>query len=98
MDSPGFTYWVHWWYEEVKKVSNVPWLLIMDNFSGHYSPPALDNVKYVYLPVHTTATYQPLNQGIISKSKIKYRSKMVRETIDIVSRMQEANYDSNLIL
>ncbi len=58
---------------------------------GH-SLPALDNVTYVFLPENTTATYQPLDQGTISKSEIKYRSKMLRETIDIVSRMQEANH------
>ncbi len=75
MDSPGFTDWVQWWYEEVKKVSNGPWPLIMENFSSHDSLPALDNVKYVLLPEKITATYQPLDQEIISKSKIKYLSK-----------------------
>ncbi len=98
MDSPGFTGWVQWWYEEVKKVSNGPWPLIIENFSNHDSLPALDNVKYVFLPEKTTATYQPLDQGIISKSKIKYLSKMLRETIDIVPGMQEVTMVSNPIL
>ncbi len=92
MDSPGFTDWVHWWSEEVKKVSNGPWLLIMDNFSDRDSLPALHNVKYVFLPENTNATYQPLDEGIISKSKIKCHSKMLHETIDIVSRMQKVNH------
>ncbi len=67
-------------------------MYIIDYCSGHDSLPALDNIKYVLLPENATATYQPLDQGIISKSKLKYRSKMLRQTIDIVSRMQEANH------
>ncbi len=63
----------------------------MDNFSGHDSLPAWLNVKYVFLPENTAATYQPVDQGINSKSKIKYPAKMILETIDIVSRMQEDN-------
>ena len=37
MDSDGLVDWLKWWYEEVKKKSTGPWLLIMDNCGGHES-------------------------------------------------------------
>ncbi len=92
MDGDGFSAWVDWWYEEVINKSNGPWLLILDNFSGHDELQELENVTYVFLPANTTATYQPLDQGVISHTKIKYRSIILRETVDIVARMQQPNH------
>ncbi len=74
MDGDEFFAWVYWWYEEVKNKSNGPWLLILDNCSGHDELQELENVTYFFLPANTTATYQPLDQGVISQTKIKYRS------------------------
>eukprot|EP00171_Calliarthron_tuberculosum_P001982 IDg1982t1 len=34
MDGNKFQQWIHWWYNEVKKVSHGPWLLILDNCRG----------------------------------------------------------------
>ncbi len=70
MDGDEFSAWVDWWYEEVKNISNGPWLLILDNFSRHDELQELDGVTYFFLPAKTTAKYQPLDQGIISQAKI----------------------------
>ncbi len=72
----------------MKKRSNGPGLLILDNFSGQDELQELDGVTQFFLPANTTAKYQPLGQDILSQAKIKYRSIILRETIDIVTRMQ----------
>ncbi len=76
----------------MKKRSNGPRLLILDNFSGHDELQELDGVTYFFLPANTMAKDQPLDQGIISQAKIMYRSIILRETIDIDTRMQQPNH------
>ncbi len=82
MDAKGFVDWVQWWYNEVRKVSSGPWCLLFDNCGGHGDLPSFNGVQYVELPPNTTARYQPLDQDLISKTKIKYRALLLRETID----------------
>eukprot|EP00171_Calliarthron_tuberculosum_P015404 IDg15404t1 len=43
MDTKGFVNWIHWWYEEVKKVSVRPWSLLMDNFEAVRSGPHIED-------------------------------------------------------
>eukprot|EP00171_Calliarthron_tuberculosum_P002782 IDg2782t1 len=90
MSTKGFVNWIHWWYEEVKKVSIGPWCLPMDSCEGHIKIHELNGITIVLLPANTTAVYQPLDQGLISMTKIQYRSLLLREAIDILLRMQKS--------
>lgn len=92
MDGEKFEEWIHGWYGDVKKVTNGPWLLIIDNWEGKEIHFNLPGVRIVYLPPNTTATYQPLDLGLILKSKIRYRSLMLRACIDCIIRMKTPNY------
>eukprot|EP00171_Calliarthron_tuberculosum_P008016 IDg8016t1 len=89
MDTKRFVNWIRWWYEEVKK-SIEQWCLSMDNCEGNNRLPDLNVVNIVLLPENTTAVCQLLDQGLISMKKIQYRSSLLRETIDILLRMQES--------
>ena len=84
MDSDGFVDWLNWCYEEVKKKSTGPWLLIMDICGGHESEIILPGVRIELLPPRSMAKYQPLYLGLISHSKIRYRLILLRITIDVM--------------
>ena len=84
MDSKGFQAYLTWWYTEVQKHSEGPWLLTMDNCGGHDLEHNLPDVKIEFLPPRSTAKYQPLDLGMIAHSKIRYRSILLRAVIDIV--------------
>lgn len=67
MTSTIFQEWLLWFD---KKMTGRNVLLLMDNFSSHISAvrntfSVLRNTKVVWLPVNSTARYQPLDQGII---------------------------------
>ena len=93
MDSDGFVDWLKWWYEEVKKKSTGPWLLIMDNCGGHESEIILPGVRIELLPPRSTAKYQPLDLGLIAHSKIRYRSILLRITILVMLRRHAEDSD-----
>eukprot|EP00171_Calliarthron_tuberculosum_P012242 IDg12242t1 len=64
MDTKGFVNWIHWWYEEAKKVSNGQWYSLMYNCEGHNSISDLDGVTIVLLQENTTGVYKPLDKGL----------------------------------
>lgn len=77
MTTSIFADWLRWFAKEVKG-RNI--LLLMDNFSAHVSAVELlkeeegfEHINVVYLPPNTTSRCQPLDQGIISSFKTKYR-------------------------
>ena len=86
MDSEGFLDWINWWYGEVCKKTDGPWLLIMDDCSGHESDISLLGLRIELLPPRTTAKYQTLDLGLIAHSKMRYRSLLLRITIDVMLR------------
>eukprot|EP00171_Calliarthron_tuberculosum_P004964 IDg4964t1 len=55
----------------------------MDNCEDHNKLPEFNGVTIVLLPENTRAVYKPLDQSLISMTKIKYCSLLLRETIDI---------------
>lgn len=55
-------------------------ILFVDNASCHKSPD-LTNIRVEFLPPNTTATIQPLDQGIIANFKSYYRQIIVRKQI-----------------
>ena len=91
MDSAGFNKWITWWYNEVKNQSPGPWLLIMDNCGGHEKDLELPGLRIEYLPPRTTAKYQPLDLGLIAHSKVRYRSALLRKSIQIILNRTASN-------
>lgn len=65
-----------------------PTILILDNFSGHFID-MLGEYEYIiplFLPPNTTSKTQPLDAGIISTCKVKYRFKLMNYVLDRVSK------------
>ena len=90
MDGTVFQVWLKWWYSEVKKRSDGPWLLILDNFEGHNETIDLPGVRVECLPPTCTAVYQPLDLGLISQAKMRYRALLLRSTVDILLSRQDS--------
>ena len=55
-------------------------LLFMDNASSH-SHLNLKNIKLQFFPANTTSKLQPMDQGIIQATKLKYRKLQLRKMI-----------------
>ena len=69
MDSKGFLQWINTWYEEVKKLSTGPWLLLMDNCGGQELSITLDGVRIEFLSSRSTTKHHPLDLGLIVSAK-----------------------------
>lgn len=78
--------WLKDWNDELKQ-QNRQIVLVMDNASSHgkIDDEGLEqfkNIRIVYLPPNLTSLIQPLDSGIISLFKHKYRTRMVDRMID----------------
>ena len=82
VDSNGFNNWINWFYNEIKKKSSGSLLLIMDNCGGHESEIQIPGLRIEMLLPRSTAKKQPLDLSLIAHSKIRYRSLLLRITID----------------
>lgn len=78
----------HWWYEiflpAVRKWTNEPAALLVDNCSGH-DPSCVDplgQVSIFYFPPNVTSVYQPLDQGIIAAFKTNYKREMITKLVE----------------
>ena len=91
MDSNGFFNWLKWWHDQVRNQLSGPWLIIMDNCGGYELDHQISGLRIEFLPPRSTAKYQPLDLGLISHSKIRYRSSLLRNAIDILMRKMVAN-------
>lgn len=80
-----------WWLNTVfapycrRCFGNQKVLLLLDNFRAHdvgaeCIPP---NVIVFFLPPNLTATHQPADQGIISRLKLGYKSKLLASLLSI---------------
>ncbi len=56
---------------------------MMDNYGGHELDCTLPVVRIELLPPLCTAKYQPLDLGSISHSRMRYRSVLLRTTIEM---------------
>ena len=92
MDANTFETWLHFWYAEVQTRSVGPWLLIMDNCSGHDLDFNLPNVRIECLPPNTTPLYQPLDLGLIAQTKIRYRMSLLRHIINMTLQWQQEDH------
>ena len=81
MDSNGFKKWIEMRSREVKEKSDGLWLMILDNCGGHELDVSLPVVRFEFLPPHSIAKYQPLDLGLITNCKIRYRSILLRFVI-----------------
>ncbi|XP_070581288.1 tigger transposable element-derived protein 4-like [Ptychodera flava] len=84
MNSQIFEDWVRKFDRKMRRQRrNV--LLFIDNAPSHPTI-KLNNVKLVFLPANTTSKSQPMDQGIIQATKLKYRKHQLRH---IIRRMDE---------
>ena len=73
-------------------------LLVIDNFIGHKLPEEeMDDgdFKIIFLPPNTSPLIQPMDQGIISKLKKKFRRKLLQRVFEYENGVSEfyADYD-----
>ena len=91
MDASDFEYWLNIWYTEVRKISEGPWCLLMDNCGRHGLTVAYDRLKVVFLPKKSTAKHQTLNLRIIAHAKIRNRSTLLRSVLSVMEKRRLAN-------
>ena len=84
MDSDTFKKWLQFRYVEIQKKSSGPWLLLLDNCSGHKDLPILNGVSYQFLPANTTAHFQPMDQGLICATKKNYKALFLRRAVEVI--------------
>ena len=60
----------------------------MDKCGSHESEVALPGLRIQFLPPRSTAKYQPLDLGLIRNTKVRYRSNLLRSTINVILRRQ----------
>ncbi len=92
MDSDGFVHWIQIGYNEVQKLSNGPWLLLMDNCGGHELIFMLDRVRIEFLPPRSTTKHQPLDFELIASAKIRYRTKLLSAILDVMEPQRNTNH------
>ena len=66
-----FGVWLKTWNEKLARHFH-DILLLVDNAPSHMVDAQYSNIKIVFLPTHTTAKLQPLDQGIIKVVKLSY--------------------------
>ena len=93
MNSKGFGDWINWCYSEIRKKWSGPWLLTIDNCGVLESEIALVGLQTELSSPRSTAKCQPLDLGLISQSKICYRSNILRITTNIILRKQSEAWD-----
>lgn len=81
MDGPTMAAWFRTVFvAEVRRVTTEPVYLIMDNAPSH-GVLREDGVTVLCLPPNTTSIYQPLDMGIISAVKRRYKSRLLRKVL-----------------
>ncbi len=87
-----FHRWLQFWHVEFRLKSDGPWLLLLDICESHGNLPVLDDVTYCFLPAKITVLYQPIDQGLISFCKKKYRSCYLQRAFDTFLAFQNGLY------
>ena len=84
-----------WWNEvfipTIRKHTQDPVLLVLDNFSGHddHCIDPKGQVKVLKLPPNLTSVYQPLDQGMIAALKAGYKCRLLASLVDTADRYNE---------
>ncbi|XP_043263440.1 jerky protein homolog-like [Colletes gigas] len=88
------------WYENhfkpsvrdyhIKNGINGPVILLLDNCAGHKVTADTDrNFRIKYLPANTTCLIQPMDQGVIEKTKRSFRRRLMQRVIDCTRGINE---------
>lgn len=72
-------------------------LLLLDNCSAHQVTFQPTNVEIRFLPPNTTASLQPMDQGIIQNLKVHYRGLVLRRYIAEVEASTNSSYNISLL-
>lgn len=72
-------------------------LLLLDNCSAHQLTFQPTNVEICFLPPNTTASLQPMDQGIIQNLKVHYRGLVLRRYIAEVEAGTTSSYNISLL-
>ena len=89
MNRELFTIWFHETFVSyVKTFTTDPVLLIVDNCSAHLKL-TYENITVEFLPPNVTSTNQPLDQGIISLVKRKYRTLVLEGIVSNIDLFQK---------
>lgn len=91
IDIKGPEVWIKRWYEEVKKLSDGPWSLIMGNCGGHEVDVTLSGVHNEFKPPRTAAMHQPLELGLIEHEKILINLIYLRKKLHIMQHRRATN-------
>ncbi len=81
----------------VKRRTNEPVLLIMDNCAAHNEDTFKDvsgQVRVVFLPPNCTSVYQPMDCGVIAMIKKKYRHRLLLKLLEVYNDMMTL-YEQN---
>ena len=84
-----------WWTEiflqEIRAWTSSPVALLMDGFSGHEREcqDPIGQVTVFYFPPNVTSIFQPLDQGIISAFKTKYKGYVLEKLVGTVDSFAE---------
>jgi hypothetical protein len=65
------------WLIKLNRSLKEPIIILLDNFSGHDVKREFENIIIIFLPPNTTSRTQPLDAGIISAFKHRYRLKLM---------------------
>ena len=90
-----FYEWLSGFDEYISQTRNRRVALLLDNASCHgrtETLPTLHHVDVIYLPARTTSRIQPLDAGIISSVKLKYRKRQLERAIDLIEEGITQNF------
>mmetsp|Transcript_29354 Transcript_29354/g.59097 ORF Transcript_29354/g.59097 Transcript_29354/m.59097 type:complete len:617 (-) Transcript_29354:2-1852(-) len=82
--------WFADFVKHVKRRTNDPILLIMDNCAAHNDDTFKDvsgQVRVIFLPPNCTSVYQPMDCGVIAMIKKRYRHRLLLKLLDVYNDM-----------
>ncbi|OQS01941.1 hypothetical protein THRCLA_21557 [Thraustotheca clavata] len=82
----------HWFdtvfFPTVRERTPRPVVLLLENSSGQFHEITRDNVTTILLPPHTPIMYQPMEQGIVSALKCKYKFGVLSDILSFREKPQ----------
>ncbi|KAK9306373.1 hypothetical protein QLX08_002895 [Tetragonisca angustula] len=104
MNTETFQFWYHSKFKpcvrrrQLEENNNGKVLLIVDNFSGHNLPEEETDdghFKIMFLPPNTSSLIQPMDQGVITKFKKRFRHRLLQRFFQYENGPSEfyADYD-----
>ena len=96
-DGATFKKWWNHFLIHIRKITNKPVLLILDNCGPHGCDTIdpMEQVRIEFLPPNCTAMFQPMDAGVIAMIKKNYRYKLLRRMCVIfeerIARRDAAN-------